>query len=70
MATGDTKNVLEECLKKINANTAQLERFLRQVFTVFMLVMLKVVAASFTVVLREEFQLITPELKLITLILQ
>lgn len=50
MATGDTKNVLEECLKKINANTAQPESFLRQVFVVFMLVMLKVVAASFTVV--------------------
>lgn len=40
MASGDTKNVLEECLKKINANTAQLESFLRQVFAVFMLAML------------------------------
>lgn len=52
MAAGDVSSVLEESIKKINANTAQPESFLRQVFTVFMLVMLKiflkVVAASFT----------------------
>lgn len=52
MATGDVNSVLEESIKKINANTAQPESFLRQVFSVFMLVMLKkllkVVATSFT----------------------
>lgn len=41
MATGDVLCVLEECVKKINANTAQPENFLRQVFAVCMCVVLQ-----------------------------
>lgn len=41
MASGDVWSVLEECVKKINANTAQPETFLRQVFTVCMSVVLQ-----------------------------
>lgn len=41
MASGDVWSVLEECLKKINVNTAQPENFLRQVFAVCMFVLLK-----------------------------
>lgn len=35
MASGEVWSVLEECVKKINAITAQPENFLRQVFAVF-----------------------------------
>lgn len=52
MASGDVWSVLEECVKKINANTAQPENFLRQVFAVCTGALLKnlfnVVAASLT----------------------
>lgn len=41
MASGGEWSVLGECLKKVNANTAQPENFLRQVFAVFVLVMLE-----------------------------
>lgn len=34
MASDDVLSVLEECVKTINANTAQPENFLRQVFAV------------------------------------
>ena len=45
MASGDVLSVLEECVKKLNANTAQPENFLRQVFAVFMCVLLKMLLA-------------------------
>lgn len=47
MASGGVSDVLDDCIKKINANTAQLENFLRQVFCrLFAFCVKKIVATS------------------------